>query len=96
MDNISDIEKRIAIIVDAVEEAFVSMGAAMRFGEYLMEDSGGYDGEKRTLENIHKLEVELPDALSRITVAITTLSLLKKELERQRTRRRFAKIRGRI
>jgi hypothetical protein len=83
MDNILDINKRIATIVDAVEEAFISMGAAMRFAEYLFEDSDGNKAEERTPKNIHKLEVELPDTLAWITVAITNLSLLKKELEGQ-------------
>lgn len=83
MDNILDINKRIAIIVDAVEEAFISMGAVMRFAEYLMEDSESYKAEERMRENIYKLEVAFPDTLAGITTAITNLSLLKKELEEQ-------------
>ncbi len=80
--NILNINMRIAVIVDATEEALISMGVAMRFAEYLIQDREGHKAEERTLENIYKLEVELHDTLAWITVAITTLSLLKKELER--------------
>lgn len=66
-------ELRIALIVDASDEAFTCMDVVMRFSEYLMEDK---NEEKR-----YALEVELLKAKEWIEIAIKNVAFLKKELK---------------
>jgi hypothetical protein len=66
---------RIALIVDAVYEAYICIDTAMRFAWNLMDDK---DEEGR-----YKVEVELQKAKEWIERAIKNTEFLKKELENQ-------------
>jgi hypothetical protein len=72
------IDREIALIYVAVDDAFLCMDAAMRFARYLMNDSDVYRAE-----NLQKLEAELPAAHAGIATAIKSITLLKNELEKQ-------------
>jgi hypothetical protein len=66
---------RIALIVDAVYEAFICIDTAMRFAGNFMDD--------KDEEGQYKVEVELPKAKEWIERAIKNTEFLKKELENQ-------------
>jgi hypothetical protein len=78
MDDISVNTLHIAKVLAAVEEAYVCMNAAMHFADYFMFDSEIEEGIE---ENMHKLEVALPNAKEWIDKAMEHIALREKELE---------------